>query len=127
MSRAWAGLVVIGTFHVNNFNVKYIFRMDQIIMLITLAAMVLYVYNMVRNAFMETGRPCEHDGKYKSIHPSSLCHQIFNAKKNVLCACTQYFSAILFGHKVTIPLYHKLFYRKERSWACYFNEPLHFR
>ena len=101
--------------------------MDQIIMLITLAAVVLYVYNMVRNAFMETGRPCEHDGKYKSIHPSSLCHQIFNAKKNVLCAYTQYFSAILFGHKVTIPLYHILFYRKERSWACYSNEPLHFR
>ena len=38
-------------------------------MLITLAAVVLYVYGMVRYAFMETGRPCEHDGKYKSIHP----------------------------------------------------------
>ena len=101
--------------------------MDQIIMLITLAAVVLYVYNMVRNAFMQTGRPSEHDGKYKSIDPCSLCHQIFNVKKNVLCACTQYFSAILFGHKVTIPLYHKLFYRKERSWACYSNEPPHSR
>ena len=101
--------------------------MDQIIMLITLAAVVLYVYGMVRYAFMETGRPCEHDGKYKSIHSCSLCHQIFNVKKNVLCACTQYFSAILFGHKVTIPLYHILFYRKERSWACYSDEPLHSR
>ena len=75
-------------------------------MLITLAAVVLYVYGMVRYAFMETGRPCQHDGKYKSIDSSSLCHKIFNVKKNVVCAYTQNFSAILFRHKVTIPLYH---------------------
>ena len=37
--------------------------MDQIIMLTTLAAVALYVYDMVRYAFMETGRPSEHDGK----------------------------------------------------------------
>ena len=75
-------------------------------MLITLAAVVLYVYGMVRYAFMETGRPCENDGKYKSIDPLPFAIKIFNVKKNVLCAYTQYVSAILFRQKVTIPLYH---------------------
>ena len=50
--------------------------MEQfVIILATLVVMVL------RYAFMETGRPSEHDGKYKSTDPSSLCHQIFNVKK----------------------------------------------
>ena len=45
--------------------------------------MLIILAAMMRHACVRTGRPSEHDGKYKTIYSPSLCYTFFNLTKNV--------------------------------------------